>query len=80
LTKHKKDRELCYLLSNSDSQKNAFIKRETIEQCLVKSAPKIKQMQIDLLIKPLSEDADHNRNYLEMVFMLFGKETLNSHI
>jgi len=71
---------LCLLLTNDDTHKNGFIKRETIEKSLIKITPKIKQMQIDLLIRPLSEDADHNRNYLEMVFLLFGKEILNSHI
>jgi hypothetical protein len=68
------------MLSNIDTLKNGFMKRELIEKCLVKIAPKIKQVQMDLLVKPLSKDGDHNLNYLEMVFMLFGKETLNSHI
>ena len=42
LVKHKKNKELCYLLSNLDTLKNGFIKRESIEKCLVKIAPKIK--------------------------------------
>jgi len=43
LKKHKKEQELCLLFTNSDLNKNAFIKRETIEKCLIKIAPKIKQ-------------------------------------
>ena len=69
--------DFCQGLVVADVLRDGYISKMMIRDVIVKNdMPKISMKQVDLLTQVLSMDGDGHNNYLEMIALLLGENTM----